>query len=108
MAYKSFIVLCFVVFFGVRFLSLAILFGPNDERSPSELRPVVFKTSRFCGRSYNQTHFNALTDFSVSFSQVAYVLIRYNKGLKTVQSKILHIVVIVVLFPTNHYRVVKN
>jgi len=38
MAYKSFIVLCFVVFFGVLFLSLAILFGPNDERSPSELR----------------------------------------------------------------------
>jgi hypothetical protein len=65
MAYKSFIVLCFAVFFGVLFLSLAILFGPNDERSPSELRPVVFKTSRFCGRSYNPTHFNALTDFSL-------------------------------------------
>jgi hypothetical protein len=47
MTYKSFIVLCFVVFFGVLFLSLVILFGPNDERSPSESRPVVFKNKPF-------------------------------------------------------------
>ena len=71
MAYKSFIVLCFVVFIGVLFLPLAILFGPNDERSPSELRPVVFKNKPFLWQKLNPTHFNALTEFSVSFSQVA-------------------------------------
>jgi hypothetical protein len=66
MAYKSFIVLCFVVFFGVLFLSLAILFGPNDERSPSELRPVVFKNKPFL---WQKLHSDPFQCFDRLFSQ---------------------------------------
>ena len=67
MAYKSFIVLCFVVFFGVLFLSLAILFGPNDERSPSELRPVVFKNKPFLWQKLQSDPFHC---FDRLFSQL--------------------------------------
>lgn len=67
MAYKSFIVLCFVVFFGVLFLSLAILFGPNDERSPSELRPVVFKNKPFLWQKLQSDPFQCFDRF---FSQL--------------------------------------
>ena len=67
MAHKSFIVLCFVVFFGVLFLSLAILFGPNDERSPSELRPVAFKNKPFLWQKLQSDPFQC---FDRLFSQL--------------------------------------
>lgn len=67
MAYKSFIVLCFVIFFGVLFLSLAILFGPDDERSPSELRSVVFKNKPFLWQKLQSDPFQC---FDRLFSQL--------------------------------------
>ena len=67
MAYKSFIFLCFVVFFGVLFLSLAILFGPNDERSPRELRSVVFKNKPFLWQKLQSDPFQC---FDRLFSQL--------------------------------------
>ena len=67
MAFKSFVVLCFVVFFGVLFLSLAILFGPNDERSPSELRPVVIKNKSFLWQKLQSDPFQCSDRF---FSQL--------------------------------------
>ena len=67
MTYKSFIVLCFVVFFGVLFLSLAILFGPNDERSTGELKPVVFKNKPFLWQKLQSDPFQC---FDRLFSQL--------------------------------------
>ena len=67
MTYKSFIVLCFVVFFGVLFLSLAILFRPNDELGPNELRPVVFKSKPFLWEKLESDPFQC---FDTLFSQL--------------------------------------
>ena len=55
MAYKSFIFLCFVVFFGVLFLSLAILISPKNELGANELRPVVFKNKPFLWKQESDT-----------------------------------------------------
>ena len=67
MAHKSFIFLCFVVFFGVLFLSLAILFRPNDELGPNELRLVVFKSKPFLWEELESDPFQC---FDRLFSQL--------------------------------------
>lgn len=67
MAYKSFIVLCFAVFFGVLFLALAILFGHNNDGSPSELTPVVLKNKPFLGQ---KLQFDPFQCFDKLFSQL--------------------------------------
>ena len=48
-------------------MSLAILFGPNDERSPSELRPVVFKNKPFLWQKLQSDRFQC---FDRLFSQL--------------------------------------
>jgi hypothetical protein len=48
-------------------LSLAILFGPNDERSPSGLRPVVFKNKPFLWQKLQSDPFQC---FDRLFSQL--------------------------------------
>ena len=48
-------------------MSLAILFGPDDERSPSELSPVVFKNKSFL---WQKLHSDPFQCFDRLFSQL--------------------------------------
>lgn len=89
-------------------MSLAILFGPNDERSLSELRPVVFKNKPFLWQKLQSDPFQC---FDRLFSQLQLGSLgfdRLQQGIEDCTKQNFAYSGNSVLFPTNHCRVVKN